>query len=104
MVDNLENFDWDKEVKAASVRLSKPVSRDDLIRSMSNDELNEIVKRIGKNWVVMNKAGTSLVKNPGSGLPFYTPLKKRAEQVALEVKGVVVTFDEAFKILSKLKP
>ena len=79
------------------------ISREDVLAAMSDDELNEIIERIGRNYVVMNKAGTSVMKNPGTGLPFYTPIKLRAEQVAKEVDGVVILFDEAFKKLSNLK-
>ena len=69
---------------------------------MSDVELDDIIGRLGREtWVVMNKAGTSVVQNPGTGQPFSTKIKQRAERVALEVGGVAITFNEAFKQLTK---
>jgi hypothetical protein len=100
--DNAQRFDWDKEVRAAEAKLTpKKLSKKDVLAKMSDAELDEIIKRIGKKYVVMNKSGTSILQNPGTGLPFFTPIKQRAEQIASESGGVAITFDEAFKILTK---
>lgn len=60
-----------------------------------------VSERIAKsNYCVMNPKRTSIVKDPGLGdKPFFTPHKKRAEQVAKSVGGVVETLHDALRHL-----
>lgn len=78
------------------------MNRDDVLKAIPDSELNELLSRTGDHiYVVMNEAGSSVVRNPGTGQPFSTPIKQRAEQVALESGGHALTWSEAFAQLNR---
>ena len=78
------------------------MNRDDALKSMPDDELQALLKRKGDSiYVVMNAAGSSIMRDPGTGQPFRTEIKKRAQQVANDAVGYCVTWNEAFAQLNK---
>lgn len=63
---------------------------------------SQVSERIAKShYCVMNAARTTIVKDPGLSQPFFTPYKKRAEEVAKSVRGVVETIHDALRYLLK---
>jgi hypothetical protein len=72
------------------------------LRQMPESALARMTLRIGEStFVVMNKAGSSVVQDPTTRLPFKTNNKKYAELVAKELGGVAVTWNEALVQLTK---
>lgn len=51
-------------------------------------------------WVVMNSDMSSVVFDPGTQKPFATLQRERAEEVAREVDGIVMSFREAVKLVT----
>lgn len=79
------------------------LTKEDFLNAMSPEELDRIVSRLGDRlWVVMNKTGTTLLKDPGTGRPFSHYAKKRVDLVAKEVGGVAMTYKDAYDRLIKL--
>jgi len=103
MVQDTTQFDWEKETRAIAAKVAKTprLTKEEVMKAMPNEQLAELIEKHGANYVILNKAGTTWVQDPGSSLPFFTPLKLRAEQVAKETGGVVVTLSEAIMIVAK---
>lgn len=79
------------------------LTKEDFMNAMTPEELDRIVSRLGDRlWVVMNKSGTSLLKDPGTGMPFKTYIRKFADLTAKETGGVCVTYKAAYDRLLKL--
>ncbi len=62
--------------------------------------LRQVIEKSGRNvFVVMNKAGTTVLKDPGMDMPYHVRNKKIAEKVARESGGVAVDLETAIKQL-----
>lgn len=52
-------------------------------------------------WVVLSHDRSSVLCDPGLDRPFSTPSRRRAEEVAKEYGGFVVTVREAIEAVTK---
>lgn len=79
------------------------LTKEDFLGAMTPEELDRIVSRLGDRlWVVMNKSGTTILKDPSNGGPFKTYIRKFAEQVARETGGSACTYKEAYDQLIRI--
>ena len=70
---------------------------------MKPEELFELSFGIkaGDMYVILNKEGTSLARDPGLNRPWVTKNKKYADDMADKTGGVAVTIKEAITTLHK---
>lgn len=72
------------------------------ITQMSDAFLTYLIEKRGQNlFVILNRAGTSCLKDPGLNQPFSTSNRKQADLIAKESGGVVVTLSEGLNILTR---
>jgi hypothetical protein len=87
--------------------LNQPESPNRLTFSAAPDVLlQSVIEKLGKSvFVVMNKRGDNLVRDPGMNQPYHHRNRKIVEQVARECGGVCVDIETALAQLTKnIKP
>ena len=91
---------WQSAVTAA--QSVNTLSRDDVLRTMPPSDLAHFVTKIGRKFfTVVSSDGRSVVFDPAMKRPFIHNNKKFAEMVAKEVDGVVLTLEEAIRVVTE---
>lgn len=91
---------WQSAVSAA--QSVQTLSRDDILRAMPASDLSHFVTKIGRRFfTVVSADGRSVVFDPAMKRPFIHNNKKFAESVAKEIGGVVLTLEDAIRVITE---